>query len=249
MDTNDARGMTKQRRPLRRREADRLAMAAMAVFLIGAVFAAARPAVAAGLLPEASLPVDVPSLPVELPSVALPDPTVVVPTLPPTPHPTPRPTPRPTLPPLPTLPPVPSLPLPSLPTPSLPTPSFPTPSVPAPSLPTPSLPTPTQSPRGSSSPSPAAASATSLPGAGGPIGSGTTASEAGPEDDASGRSPVPADPGQPSDVAAGPLDGIVLPGLLIGVPAVLVIAAVIAQLAVGAAWLPVIRRWLHRRFV
>ncbi|HSL75800.1 MAG TPA: hypothetical protein VK867_02575 [Candidatus Limnocylindrales bacterium] len=50
-------------------------------------------------------------------------------------------------------------------------------------------------------------------------------------------------------MAAGPLDGIVLPGLLIGVPAVLVIAAVIAQLAVGAAWLPVIRRWLHRRFV
>jgi hypothetical protein len=40
-----------------------------------------------------------------------------------------------------------------------------------------------------------------------------------------------------------------LPGPLIGVPAILVIVALFAQLAVGAAWLPVIRRWLHRRVV
>ncbi len=62
-------------------------------------------------------------------------------------------------------------------------------------------------------------------------------------------SPVGAEPGRAHDAVAGPLDGIVLPGLLIGVPAILVIGALLAQIAVGAAWLPVIRRWLHRRVV
>jgi hypothetical protein len=37
--------------------------------------------------------------------------------------------------------------------------------------------------------------------------------------------------------------------LLIGVPTILVLAALAAQLAVGAAWLPVIRRWLNRRVI
>jgi hypothetical protein len=62
-------------------------------------------------------------------------------------------------------------------------------------------------------------------------------------------SPAAADADPPHEATVGPLDGIVLPGLLIGVPAILVIAALAAQLAVGAAWLPVIRRWLHRRVV
>ncbi len=43
------------------------------------------------------------------------------------------------------------------------------------------------------------------------------------------------------------LESLVVPGLLIGVPAIVIIGILIAQLAVGAAWLPVIRRWLHRR--
>jgi hypothetical protein len=43
------------------------------------------------------------------------------------------------------------------------------------------------------------------------------------------------------------LEDLVVPGLLLGVPLILIIGILIAQLAVGAAWLPVIRRWLHRR--
>ena len=67
---------------------------------------------------------------------------------------------------------------------------------------------------------------------------------------ASVSDPVPAVEAAPAaEAAADPLGGIVLPGLLIGVPTILVIAALAAQLAVGAAWLPVIRRWLHRRVV
>jgi hypothetical protein len=43
------------------------------------------------------------------------------------------------------------------------------------------------------------------------------------------------------------VDGFVLPGLMIGVPAILILGILAAQFAVGAAWLPVVRRWLHRR--
>jgi hypothetical protein len=88
-----------------------------------------------------------------------------------------------------------------------------------------------------------------LLGAGGRIGPGPTAVEPRAGGNALDPSPVAADPDLPDGVAAGPLDGIVLPGLLIGVPTILVLAALVAQLAVGAAWLPVIRRWLHRRVI
>jgi len=34
---------------------------------------------------------------------------------------------------------------------------------------------------------------------------------------------------------------------LVGVPIVILFAILVTQLAVGAAWVPVIRRWLNRR--
>jgi hypothetical protein len=98
------------------------------------------------------------------------------------------------------------------------------------------------------SPSP---SPTPLPGGGGPVtflgGPGVAGST--PPIGQADPSPALVAERTPSDSAASPLDAIILPGLLIGVPAILVVAALIAQLAVGAAWLPVIRRWLHRRVV
>jgi hypothetical protein len=44
-----------------------------------------------------------------------------------------------------------------------------------------------------------------------------------------------------------PFDTFVLPGLLVGVPAIILLTILAAQVAIGAAWLPVIRRWLHSR--
>jgi hypothetical protein len=38
-----------------------------------------------------------------------------------------------------------------------------------------------------------------------------------------------------------------VPGLIVGVPAIIILGIIAAQLAVGAAWMPVIRRWLNRR--
>ena len=38
----------------------------------------------------------------------------------------------------------------------------------------------------------------------------------------------------------------VLPLLIAGIPIALIVAIVILQIAGGAAWLPVIRRWLNR---
>jgi len=235
MDTNDPGRMTDLRRAVRRRAADRLAAVTVAAMLVGGLFALAHPTDAADLLP--SLPVDVPSLPIDLPSVPVPIPTIV-----------------PTLPPPPTLPPVPTLPpLPSLPTPSLPTPSVPLPSLPTPSLPTPSLPgssgSPTQTPTTGTAGASPTPSPTPLPGGGGParfLGEPVTFGSA-PPTAAARPSPALVADHTPSDDAPSRVDAIILPGLLIGVPAILVIAALIAQLAVGAAWLPVIRRWLHRR--
>ncbi|HTG40294.1 MAG TPA: hypothetical protein VK697_01650 [Methylomirabilota bacterium] len=37
-----------------------------------------------------------------------------------------------------------------------------------------------------------------------------------------------------------------IPGLIVGVPLAVVILVVILQLAGGAAWLPLVRRWLGR---
>jgi len=42
-------------------------------------------------------------------------------------------------------------------------------------------------------------------------------------------------------------DTLGLPGLIVGIPAIIIIGILVAQLVVGAAWLPVIRRWLNRR--
>jgi hypothetical protein len=208
------------------------------------VLALAGPAAAADpvALPSA-LPVALPTLP-SLP-VKTPSPSIALPTVRPTPT-VPRPTiPTPTLPqptlPLPTLP-TPSLPTPSLPTPTIPTPTFPTPTLP---LPSPSLPIPT--PPGSSTvPAGASrdpgittfgstASASPLPGL---IGAGskpivsepTTGSGGGSTEPGAGRSPLE----------------FIVPGLAAGIPIAVVAFVVLLQVAGGAAWLPVVRRWLDR---
>jgi hypothetical protein len=162
-----------------------------------------------------------PSLPVALPTVPLP--TLPLPTLP-----------------LPTLPPPPTLPLPT-PTLRLPTPTLP-------------LSTPTPTPRVTSAPatptpfastSPSSSAAPSLGGVG-PGSSGTA-----------GEGPIDARPVAATGVPSEPLpvivdggslfDSLGLPGLILGIPAIIIIGILVAQLAVGAAWLPVIRRWLNRR--
>jgi hypothetical protein len=52
----------------------------------------------------------------------------------------------------------------------------------------------------------------------------------------------------PVDAGRSPLD-FVIPGLIAGVPIAIVAIAVLLQFAGGAAWLPMIRRWLQRRLV
>ena len=82
---------------------------------------------------------------------------------------------------------------------------------------------------------------------GGPVGSATTfgGPVIGQPVVASG---VPDGPGSPAVVDRGsPFDGFVVPGLIVGVPAIIILGILLAQLAVGAAWMPVIRRWLNRR--
>jgi hypothetical protein len=211
----------------------------MATTVLGLLLLLATPASAADL-PLPSLPVALPSLP--------------VPTLP-----LPTPVPTATLPPLPTLPaPTPTLPLPTLTLPPPPTLPVPTPSlpVPTPTLPvaTPTLPLSTPTPRPTASaqpspsttPSPSPSPAPSLVG-GGPVGSPTTigAPVVGQPVVASG---VPERPGTPTVVDRGsPFDSFVVPGLIVGVPAIIILGILLAQLAVGAAWMPVIKRWLNRR--
>jgi hypothetical protein len=53
---------------------------------------------------------------------------------------------------------------------------------------------------------------------------------------------------QSVEVGRSPLD-FVIPGLIAGVPIAIVAIAVFLQFAGGAAWLPMIRRWLQRRLV
>lgn len=140
--------------------------------------------------------------------------------------------------PLPSLPaPLPSLPLPTLPLPSLPVPSLPVPSNPLPSLPVPSNPLP------------------SLPL---PSGSGPAASDpAGPINSPAPTSSDLALPSSSAPVGAGGAGGptvgqgpsplqFVLPLLIAGIPIAVIFLIVILQVAGGAAWLPVIRRWLNR---
>ena len=248
MDSDDPGGMTPPRGtpsvPKRRVwVSDPGLTIGMATTVLGLLLLLATPASAADL-PLPSLPVAVPSLPV--PTVPLPTLPVATPKLP-----------TPTLRPLPTLPaPTPTLPLPTLTLPPPPTLPVPTPSlpVPTPTLPvvTPTLPLPTPTPRPtataqpSPSTTPSPSPAPSLVG-GGPVGSPTTlgAPVVGQPVLASG---VPAGPGTPTIVDRGsPFDSFVVPGLIVGVPAIIILGILLAQLAVGAAWMPVIKRWLNRR--
>jgi hypothetical protein len=189
----------------------------MATTVLGLLLLLATPASAADPLP--SLPVALPSLPVR--TLALPTPT------------------------LPTLPPLPTLPVPT-PTLHIPTPTLPvaTPTLPL-STPTP-RPTATAQPSPSTTPSPSRSAAPSIAG-GGPVGSATAigAPVVGGPVVASG---VPEGPGSPTVVDRGsPFDSFVIPGLIVGVPIIIILGILAAQLAVGAAWMPVIRRWLNRR--
>ena len=195
---------------------------AVGVTVVAALLLVVRPVAAADPL--------LPSLP-----IALPTSPVATPTLPP------LPTIVPTLPPIPTLPP--------LPTPTLPPPPTPT----LPPLPTPTLPiaTPTRPPSSQPVPTatlPSTASASpsiSVFGAG-PIGSAGTIGV--PPQTGPGAASV--DPGTVTPtvgIGGSFFDEITLPGLVLGVPAIILIGILATQVAVGAAWLPVIRRWLNRR--
>jgi hypothetical protein len=208
--------------------------------LVGALVVVVRPAAGVGPVSDPTLPGALPSLP--LPTLPLATPKL--PTLPPLPTPTlpPLTTPTPTLPTLPPLP-TPTLPLPTstlpLPTPTLP---LPTPTLPIPSLPlsTSSAPptvNPLPSTAGASSGPLASGAASAGPIVGGPIGSVTPTQVASFEPD-DGATPA---------VGGQGFGSLVLPGLLIGVPTMIIVGILVAQLAVGAAWLPVIRRWLNRR--
>lgn len=180
--------------------------------------------------PMARAVVPLPSVP-PLPSLPLPLPSLPLPSVPPPPSPPlpslPLPTPLPTLPLLPT--PLPTLPL--LPTvpPLVPTPA-PTPSTSQPSA----SPESTESTDGSAAPTP------SDDGAGGAGSSPATS----PDDTADAVSPGNRiDPGD-DETPAGALDGLVVPGLALGVPMLLVIAFLVAQMIGGVALLPALRRTL-----
>jgi hypothetical protein len=191
--------------------------------------------------------IELPSLPVPIPSIVLPTLPLPVPTLPPLPPPRPTlpPLPSPTLPPppTPTLPPVPSV-LPSLPTVL--------PSLPAPSL----SPTP---PPSSGSPAPSGIAAAPSAGGGGGTGAsrgpaGATGGEGDPANDVFlGNGPVSQPPGaaplrgdQPSAGLTPSIGELIAPGLLVGIPLLTLLLILAGQLGVGAAWLPVVRRWLNR---
>jgi len=150
----------------------------------------------------------------------------------------------PTLPPLPlpTAPPLPSLPLPSVPVPSVPVPSVPLPTPPLPSLPLPSLPASTEGP----APSGAVPSGSAVgPSSPGPLLDPGSSAVAGASAGAGGA------PGSVQEPTAGDQGGspfsFALPLLIAGIPLVIILLIVIAQVAGGAVWLPVIRRWLNRR--
>jgi hypothetical protein len=61
-------------------------------------------------------------------------------------------------------------------------------------------------------------------------------------------SAAPEGPVSPTVGGGGsPFDSFAVPGLIVGVPAIIILGILVAQVAVGAAWMPVIRRWLNRR--
>jgi hypothetical protein len=193
--------------------------AVMALALLAAV--TALPAGMAAALPP--LPSPLPSLP--LPTVPLP--TVPLPT-----------------PPLPTV--SASLPLPTVPLPTVPLPTVPLPTV-LPSLPVPTVlpsspggavePTGLTTPLPSSRPDASTEAARSAaPSTLTPVG-GT-----GPDEPSPSAFGAPAGASPPT---SSPFDAFVLPGLLVGIPALVLLLIVGIQAAGGAAWVPVIRRWVR----
>ena len=241
MDTDDPGGLSPSRGaagqpPRRVWVSDPGLTIGMVTTVLGLLLLLATPASAADL--------PLPSSPVGLPSLAVP--TLPLPTLPISTPKLPTPAPVATLPlPTPTLPPLPTLPV---PTPTLPVPT-PTLPVATPTLPlsTPTL-RPTASPQASPStkPSRSPSPTPSIVG-GGPLGSATALG--GPvKGQPVVASGVPEGPGSPTVVDRGsPFDSFVVPGLIVGVPTIIILGILAAQLAVGAAWMPVIKRWLNRR--
>jgi hypothetical protein len=116
--------------------------------------------------------------------------------------------------------------------------------VPTPTLsfPTPRLPPGTAAP--SPSPSPSAAVAGASPGASPGGAAGATPGDQ-PGAVVASTGPTAIDPPVIGSFGSS-LESLVVPGLLLGIPAILILGILAAQLAVGAAWVPVIRRWLHR---
>ena len=229
------------RRRLTRRARGR--SAAVAVASVFAILLVGQPAWGA-----------IPSLP-PVPSLAVP--TVPLPTLPPLPLSTPTLAPTPTLPPVPTLPPLPTLsPLPTLPLPTLlPTPSLPLPSIlptasprPTASAVTTASPGPTSSPRSSDQAATASPGPT-LGGSPGPsLGDGAAVGIplAGTLPSQAPTSSGGGDPYDSVDQGPSPLDFLV-PGIVAGVPILIIVIIVIVQLVGGAAWLPMVRRWSQQR--
>jgi hypothetical protein len=165
----------------------------------------------------------------------------------PTPTPTPAPTPLPTLPPLPTPLPTPP-PLPSLPAPGDTSRPTATPmAIPSPA-PTARL---TGGPSASPVPDGAVSEGTAPPSPGsGSAAAGSTTnggSATGPGPGGFILGPVTDPSGGLLDPGLGGFDGLIefaIPGLVLTVPGLLLVIAVLAQGFVGAAWLPIARRWL-----
>ncbi|HET9519604.1 MAG TPA: Ig-like domain-containing protein [Candidatus Limnocylindrales bacterium] len=162
------------------------------------------------------------------------------PTPAPTPTPTPIPTPVPV--PLPTLP----LPLPSVPLPGATARPTPTPTVPPDSMASASA-VPTAIPPPSGRPATPSPDATPRPPT---IPAGST-TDGGPRDPGGGGFDLGGVSADPADVLLGAgllsFDGMIefaIPSLVLSVPGLLLVLAVLAQGVVGAAWLPVARRWL-----
>ncbi len=149
---------------------------------------------------------------------------------------------------LPTLDSLPTLALPTLPPPTLPLPTI----SPLPTLPVPSIsPVPSIDPRPTVLNSPSPRPGDSSPGAS-PSASPTIRPSDPPSADAtSGASPSPIgagptfdDPGPTEFGGIATLGDIVVPALIVGVPSLVVLGIVLAQLFGAAFWIPVIRRML-----
>jgi hypothetical protein len=221
--------MTEPRhRPARGRAGSRALGASGALAAATLLLVLGKPVAGADPLPP--LPTFLPPLPTILPPL---------PTLPPLPLPTV------VLPPPPTIP-LPTVPLPTIVPPTLPVPSLPVPTLPVPSLPVPSLPLPTL-PLTTGGPAPSGAAGSLGPSGSADLSGSPTALAPGL------ASPGPsASEGAPGSVTDPTVDqgsapfGFVLPLLIAGIPIAVILLIVGLQVAGGAAWLPVIRRWLNR---